>query len=136
MKRILALCLLCFTSVALKAQMTTNIAWRVTVETVSGGATNSVNTNFRYDYGTKKDALKVDGLVLAFNQYKANGGAQDFGGWLKIDVGDRAQAYAAVKQQADNAALVAKLSALLLSNPDLLSASDLTSLNTIAAKAP
>lgn len=37
---------------------------------------------------------------------------------------------------ADNTALLAKLQALLLQNPDLLSASDLTSLNTIAAKAP
>ena len=134
-KLLIAIGLAAFTLSA-QAQTTTNISYRVIVETVTAGVTNSVTTNFRYDYGTKKDALKVDGFALAFAQYKAAGGAQDFGGWLKIDIGDRAKAYQDAKQASDNAALLAKLQALLTTSPDLLSASDLTSLNTIAAKAP
>lgn len=136
MKRIILIAALALGTISLRAQTTTNIAYRVTVETVTGGVTNNVNTNFRYDAGTAKDATKINGLALAFAQYKANGGAQDFGGWIKIDIGDRSKAYADVKTQADNAALLAKLTSLLTANADLLSGSDLTSLNTIAAKAP
>lgn len=137
MKRILILPLLmafCFTA---KAQTTTNITWRITVETVTAGVTNSVNTNFRYDWGTNtKDGLKIAGLATAFATYRSGGGQNDFGAWLKTDVGDRAKSYSDAKLAADNAALAAKISSLLLSNPDLLSASDLSSLTTIAAKAP
>lgn len=120
-----------------QAQTVTNIAWRITIETGTvGGTTNSVNTNLRLDYGTAKDLTRINGFVYAWNQYKAGGGQSTLGDWLKTDQKDRADSYALVKQQADYLALVAKLSALLLQNPDLLSASDLTSLNTIAAKAP
>lgn len=136
MKTLISILALATSAFIAQAQTTTNLAYRITVETVTAGVTNSVNTNFRYDASGAKDALKINGYALAFAQYKAQGGAQDFGGWLKIDTTDRAQAYAAVKQQADNAALLAKLTALLTANVDLLSAGDLTSLNTIAAKAP
>jgi hypothetical protein len=135
MKTLFAIAMLCF-AVSASAQTSTNIDYRVIVETVSGGATNKVTTNFRYDASNKKDGLKIDGLALAFAQYAAAGGAQDFGGWLKIDTGDRAKAYADAKQASDNAALLAKLTSLLTTNPDLLSNADITSLNTIAAKAP
>lgn len=119
-----------------RAQTTTNIAYRVTVETVTGGVTNSAVTNFRYDASNASDAAKINGFALAFATYRAGGGSKDFGAWLKQDVTDRAKAYADAKAAADNAALLAKISALLLSNPDLLSASDLSNLATIAAKAP
>lgn len=120
-----------------KAQTTTNIAYRITVETVTAGVTNSVNTNFRYDWGVNtKDGLKIAGLASAFATYRAGGGQNDFGQWLKTDIGDRAKAYADVKTAADNAVIAAKIQTLLLSNPDLLSASDLSNLTTIAAKAP
>lgn len=136
MKTLLPLLIFCATVLGAHAQTTTNLAYKITVETVTAGVTNSVNTSFRYDASGKSDATKIDGYALAFAQYRANGGQQDFGGWLKIDTTDRARAYAVAKQQADNAALLAKLTALLTANTDLLSASDLTSLNTIAAKAP
>lgn len=129
--------ILAATALATSAQTVTNIAYRITVETGTVGvSTNSVNTNLRLDYGTSKDLTRINGFVYAWNGYKSGGGANTLGDWLKTDVKDRADSYAAVKQQADNSALVAKLSSLLLQNPDLLSASDLASLNTIAAKAP
>lgn len=137
MKILLSAIVFVFALAAAHAQTVTNIVWRVQVETGTvGGSTNTVTTNFRYDYGTAKDLLKVNGYVYAWNVYKAAGGTNDLNVWIKTDVADRAVSYAQVKQAADNAALLAKLQSLLLSNPDLLSASDLTSLNTIAAKAP
>lgn len=137
MKTILIALSLAASAFIAQAQTVTNIAWRIQVERGTvGGATNTTTTNFRYDYGTSKDLLKINGFVFAHNQYQASGGTNDLNTWLKMDVGDRAKSYADVKSQADYTALVAKLSSLLLQNPDLLSASDLTSLNTIAAKAP
>lgn len=136
MKTILTIGLLAFT-LAAKAQTVTNIAWRVQVETGTvGGTTNTTTTNFRYDYGTAKDLVKINGYVFAWSQYQASGGTNTLNAWIKTDVGDRAKAYGDVKTAADNTALLAKLQALLLQNPDLLSTSDLASLNTIAAKAP
>lgn len=122
-----------------QAQTTTNIAYRITVETVTAGVTNSVNTNYRFDYGVKKDAFRVDGINLAYASYVTAQGTNavlTIGQWLKQQHNVLIDAYASQKQQADNQALLAKLTSLLTSNVDLLSASDLTSLNTIAAKAP
>lgn len=137
MKTVIAIALLSISSLAAFGQTVTNIAWRVQVETGTvGGSTNTVTTNFRYDYGTAKDLLKINGYVFAWNQYQSSGGTNSLSAWLKTDVGDRAKSYADVKTAADNTVLLAKLQSLLLQNPDLLSASDLTSLNTIAAKAP
>lgn len=136
MKILLTLALLTV-ALAANAQTVTNLAYRVTVETGTvGGTTNSVNYNVRLDYGTAKDLTRINGLVYAWNQYQKSGGTNDLGTWLKQDVKDRSDSYATVKQQVDNAALLAKLQSLLLVNPDLLSASDLSSLNTIASKAP
>lgn len=137
MKKVLSIAILAVAMVSATAQTVTNIAWRVQVETGTvGGTTNTTTTNFRYDYGTAKDLIKINGYVFAWSQYQASGGTNTLNSWLKTDVGDRAKAYGDVKTAADNTALLAKLQALLLQNPDLLSASDLTTLNTIAAKAP
>lgn len=137
MKKLFSIGLLLISALATNAQTTTNLAYRVTVETVTAGVTNSVNTNFRYDWGANtKDGLKIAGLAAAFATYRNGGGQSDFGGWLKQDISDRAKSYQDAKQAADNSALVTKLLSLILSNPDLLSASDLSNLNTISAKAP
>lgn len=137
MKKLIALSIFCLGVLTLKAQTVTNIAYRITVETGTvGGSTNSVNTNLRLDYGTNKDLTRINGFVFAWNAYKASGGTNTIGDWLKTDVKDRADAYAATKNVADNAALLARLQTLLMSNPDLLSASDLSNLQAIAAKAP
>lgn len=136
MKILLVLALAAFTFAA-QAQTVTNLAFRITVETGAvGGTTNIVNTNLRLDYGTAKDLTRINGWVYAWNAYKVAGGTNDLGSWLKTDLKDRADSYAATKQAADYAGLVAKLTSLLLQNPDLLSASDLSSLTTIASKAP
>lgn len=137
MNKLIGIAILALTTVVSGAQTVTNIAWRVQVETGTvGGSTNTVTTNFRYDYGNAKDLIKINGYVFAWNQYQASGGTNNLNTWLKTDVGDRAKSYGDVKSAADNAALLAKLQSLLLTNPDLLSASDFTELNTIAAKAP
>lgn len=132
MKTIILIALLAMPCVV-SAQTTTNLQWKVTVETVVAGVTNSSNATLRFDYGNKKDALSVDGLAKAFGNTP---GAADFPAWLKQDVKDRAKAYSDVKLAADNAVLLAKLTTLLQSNPDLLTSGDLSSLATIAAKAP
>lgn len=137
MNKLIGIAILALTTVFSGAQTVTNIAWRVQVETGTvGGSTNTVTTNFRYDYGNAKDLIKINGYVFAWNQYQASGGTNNLNTWLKTDVGDRAKSYGDVKSAADNAALLAKLQSLLLTNPDLLSASDFTELNTIASKAP
>lgn len=137
MKTLIAIAAIAFAALSSQAQTVTNLAFRITVETgVVGGTTNSVNTNLRLDYGTAKDLTRINGWVYAWNAYKVAGGTNDLGSWLKTDLKDRADSYAATKQAADHAGLVAKLTSLLLQNPDLLSASDLSTLATIAAKAP
>lgn len=138
MKLFLTLLLLTLGAALTHAQTTTNLSYRIIVETVSGGVTNTASTtNFRYDYGANtKDGLKIEGLTRAYSVYTSSGGTNSFGLWLKQDVADRAVAYQNAKIAQDNATLLTKLQSLLLSNLDLLSASDITSLNTIAAKAP
>lgn len=134
MKKLLVILALSVTALIAQAQSVTNIVWRVQVETGTvGGTTNTVTTNFRWDYGSAKDLTRVNGYVFAYNNSKSTNTLNQ---WIKADVADRADSYAAVKASADYQSLLAKLSLLLLSNPDLLSASDLSSLNTIAAKAP
>lgn len=124
-----------------KAQTTTNISYVITIETVTAGVTNSLNPiAFRYDYGSKKDAIRIDGFNYAYGQYVATFGTNaptlNFKQWMKQVTQALPEEYARQQQQAANAATLAKLTVLLSSQSDLLSASDLTSLNTIAAKAP
>lgn len=134
MKKLLVLLALVAAAYTTRAQTVTNIVWRVQIETGTvGGTTNTATINFRWDYGTPKDLIRVNGYVFAYNNSKSTNTLER---WIKTDVADRADSYAAVKAQTDYQALLAKISSLLLSNPDLLSASDLSSLNTIAAKAP
>lgn len=136
MKILLVLALAAF-ALAAQAQTVTNLVISFTVETGTvGGSTNSVVTSVRWDYGVPNKQIMIAGLVYAWNQYKLAGGTNTLGEWLKTDVKDRAKSYADAKAQVDYANLVSKLTSLLLQNQDLLSASDLSSLNTIAAKAP
>lgn len=136
MKKLIALALLIL-PLSAAAQTTTNISYVVTVETVSGGVTNSTPTSFRWDWGVgTKDGLKISGVVFGFNGYKSSGGVLAFGPWIKSNINDWGKSYQDAKEVVDNSALVAKLTSLLLQNPDLLTGTDMTNLNTIAAKAP
>lgn len=136
MKKLLTITVSLFALIA-GAQTTTNIAFKITVETVSGGTTNNAVSNFRFDSGgTKADQIRIDGAAMAYATYRSGGGTNAFEVWLKQDVKDRLKEYADAKAHFDNAATAAKISSLLLQNPDLLSASDLSNLATISAKAP
>lgn len=136
MKTLLTILALAAFALTTKAQTTTNIAWRITIETVTAGVTNSVNTNFRWDASVKKDALKIDGVAYYFGQYVAGGGTDTFGQWLRTDVNDRAKTYSDAKVAADNAVIAAKIQTLLTSQSDLLSTAQLNQLAAIAALLP
>lgn len=136
MKTLLTILALAACSFVARAQTTTNIAWRITIETVTSGVTNSVNTNFRWDASVKKDALKIDGMAYYFGQYVQGGGTDTFGQWLRTDTNDRAKVYADAKQAVDNAALAATLHIILTTQSDLLTVSEKNQLLAIAAKLP
>lgn len=140
MKTLIAILTLAASAFVSKAQTTTNIAIRFTVETVTAGVTNSTPTNFRWDYGNKKEALRVDGLNFAYSHYVSTFGTNaptlNFNQWMKANYTDFVQGYASQKQQADNVIILQKLTVLLNGNTDLLTQSDLNNLATIAAKAP
>lgn len=140
MKSLLTIALLALALTA-QAQTTTNLAIRVQVESITGGTTNTTSTNWRLDYGNKNDALRVDGFNFAYASYAAalptNQVAVAPGVFFKQNlVKPLLDNYAQQKQAADNAVLLQKLTSLLTVNSDQLTAGDLTSLNTIAAKAP
>ena len=120
-----------------KAQAVTNVDIRVTTTVVvTGVSTNQSQSTLSLSAtGGKKDQNRIAGWIYAFNAYRAGGGVLAFDAWIKQDIADRADSYAAAKSQVDNAVLAQKLQ-YLLANPDLLSGSDLSSLTTIAAKAP
>lgn len=134
---ILALTAAAFTS---QGQTTTNLDYRLQVETVTAGVTNKTTTNWRYDYGAKKDATRIEGANWAYAAYVTrlgtNGTPLAFGLWLKRQHTVLLDSYSDQKQAADNRVLLQKLTSLLTANSDLLTAGDLSSLSTIAAKAP
>lgn len=141
MNKLIALALLLASAFVAQAQTTTNLSYVITVETVTGGVTNLLNpVTLRYDYGNKKDSLRIDGFNFAYGAYAATFGtntpALNFKQWLKRQEQSLPDNYAAQKQAADNAATLAKLTVLLTSQSDLLSTADLNNLTTIAAKAP
>lgn len=140
MKTILAILALAAAVFTVQAQTTTNLDFRLQVETVTAGVTNKTTTNWRFDYGTKKDATRVDGANFAYAAYVTslgtNGVPLAFGPWWKRQDIALVDNYAQQKQQADNTVLLQKLTSLLTSNSDLLSNADLNNLATIAAKAP
>lgn len=132
MKTILAVIALAVCSLVAQAQTTTNLIFRVQEQHVNGAVSNIVDTaNYTWTYTVKKEGLKIDGF-----RHGALGSPLTFVLWIKQDINDRAKAYADAKQAVDNAALLAKLQSLLGPNVDLLTAQDLSDLNTIANKAP
>lgn len=103
--------------------------------------TNTVSTNWRFDWvDGSKDGNRINGISFAYKVYtnslSTNDTALAIGPWLKRQHMVLIDDYAAQKQNADNAATLAKLTSLLTSNGDLLSKSDLSTLQSIAAKAP
>lgn len=139
MKTILSLILSLAFFQTLHAQSTTNIITRWTLEVITGGITNSQQLNLRWDYGTKREALLIDGLNFAYSSYLASQATNtpaSFHQWLRANYLSHVKNYADQKQDADNRETLRKLTILLTAESDLLSNADLNNLATIAAKAP
>lgn len=141
MNKLLLIALLTAGAFVANAQTTTNVIFTITQEKVSGGATNATTLSFSFDQSSKKGIARVDGLNFAYGTYAATFGTNvvtdNFKQWLKNEViTPITDNYSQQKQQADNAALLQKLTSLLTANIDLLTAGDLSNLQAVAAKAP
>lgn len=71
------LLVLLLSSAAALAQ-TTNLAFRVSVETVNGGVTNTVNSTIRLDFGNEKEAFTINGFADVYNKAVASGETNTF----------------------------------------------------------
>ena len=128
-------------ALTLRAQTTTNIAYRIQVETVTAGVTNTVNTAWRFDaLGTKRDQVNLNGILYAYGVYCASLAEGEtplsLGLWLKRQHFALIENYANQKQAADNSVIAQKIATLLIANSDLLSNADMNNLQQIAAKLP
>lgn len=122
------------------AQSTTNLTYRIQVESVTAGVTNTTTTNWRYDAGgTKKDTNRLAGVHYAYGVYLATVGTNTplaMGVWLKNAHVMLIDDYATQKVTADNAAIATKIQTLLTTQSDLLSTAQLNQLAAIAALLP
>lgn len=102
------------------AQSVTNIAFRITVETISGGVTNSVNANYRLEgAGSESDVFGVNGLVAAWDLNRvANGdNAPTFPVFLRQEIRDQVvRPYAKVVQDDAKKALAVDKVPLIIAN--------------------
>lgn len=73
-------------SLSASAQSTTNLAYRVTIEVVTAGVTNSTQSIIRLDDGTKREKFLIAGVISA---YEKSGSTNTFLNWLKTDIKDR-----------------------------------------------
>lgn len=114
---------------------TTNLDFKVTA-TVPGVSTNSSTLTLLT--ATGKDKVRIDGLAFVYAVARAGGYTNTLDTWLaKVWCKDNADIAARVKLAADaTPTLLPKLTDLLLNNYDLLSAGDISSLTSIAAKSP
>ena len=120
-----------------RAQTTTNIQVKVTVTvTVAGVSTNSSNSTMTLDPATPKDLLRINGASFSYYQARANGFTNTLDFFLaKQEFSDVLKADSDALNRANNTVTLGKITTLLTTQLDLLSASDLSSLTTIAAKA-
>lgn len=132
MKKLITIALLAASAFVAQAQ--TNIAYRITV--------NGQNTSWSYDSGgTKKDQARIAGIIYAYGVYtnslftaSPTNTPLAIGPWLKQQHTVLIDSYCNQKQAADNAAILANITALLTVNTDKLLASDLSALAAIAEK--
>ena len=139
MKKLLLISLLAL-PITVAAQSTTNVTYRIQVESVTAGVTNTVAQNWRFDAGgSGRDKARLAGLHFAYGNYVNAQGTNtvlNFGPWLRQQHTALVDDYANQKQAADNTTLAQKIATLLTSQSDLLSNADINNLNTIAAKLP
>lgn len=135
----LTLALLCLPFTG-QAQTVTNVTIKVTVDVINTGvSTNSVNSTLKFDSANKNDLLRNQGWAFAYGAYVTAQGTNTpvaFENYVKQQVKALSDNYAGQVQQAQNAATLTALTKLLTLNFDLLSISDISNLQTIAAKAP
>lgn len=136
MNKILILALI-LGSLSCGAQTVTNLAIRVTTTTiVTGVSTNTAQTTLNLDSGTAKEKIMIDGAAWMYGKARANGETNTFDNWLaKTRIKDEFKSDADAFNRAQNDLILQKLTTLLTTQLDLLSAQDLSSLNTIASKA-
>lgn len=133
---LLTLLLGCFTA---QAQLVTNFAVRVTVDIVNTGvSTNTAQTTLNIKPDTSaKDKVLSDGLVWFYNKQKATGETNELSFWsARVHLKDKLKETADMKAREESSITLEKISRLLSTDIDLLTTSDLSQLNTIAAKAP
>jgi hypothetical protein len=103
-----------------EAQTVTNIAFRVTVETVTAGVTNSVNSTVRYEgAGSEQDVFAVNGLAVAYaKNVEANGvNAPTFPVFLRQDIRDQVvRPYSKAAQDAAKKALAVDTIPTIIAN--------------------
>lgn len=135
MKAILLLLLL---TLSASAQLVTNIAVRVTADVVNiGVSTNSTQTTLNLKADIAKDRVLIDGVAWDYFSARSNGQTNSFDFYLaRVKIKDDFKITADAKNRAESAATLEKLTRLLTTEIDLLTAGDLSSLSTIAAKAP
>ena len=136
MKRLLLFTLLTL-SFSASAQTVTNISCRITTTTiVTGVSTNTAQTTVNLDVANAKEKAMIDGAAFMYAAARVNGETATFDSWLsKTHWKDQLKADSDAYNRTQNQAILDKLATLLTTQIDLLSASDLSSLNTIAAKA-
>lgn len=116
------------------AQLTTNIAVRVTV-TVPTVSTQQTTLNL--DYAVAKEKVLIEGAIADYAVAKANGQTNTIDFYLaRVRVKDDFKALADAYNRSKAAVTLAKITQLLTTDIDLLTASDLNNLATIANKAP
>ncbi len=141
MKHLLSfLTFLTFAAVA-AAQTTTNIAVRVTVETITGGVTNAANAIARYDYGSSTaDTLTVDGLALSYaDNVRVNGvNAPLFPAFIRQEIKDlfRSQYLKPAADAQKRATAVQNVPTIIANQWENLTVAQKSQLQAIAAAFP
>lgn len=119
-----------------RAADTTNIIFKVTVERVISGVTNSANTSFNVvPTGSQKDVARVNGLAWQYASARALGETNSFDNWIsKTQLKDwttiLGDAYNRSIQQSTAEKLTLGLSTGAYSDADV------ATLTTISLKAP
>ncbi len=128
-------------SYSASAQSITNVAFRVTVETVTAGVTNSVQSTLRLEgAGSEPDVFGVNGLLTAYAQNVAANGenAPSIQNFLRQEIRDQVvKPYSKVAQGAAKQSLaVDKIPTIIANQWENLTTQQKNQLAAIAAAFP
>jgi hypothetical protein len=103
---------------------------------VANVSTNIASSVMTLDPATPKDLLRINGASFSYYQARANGYTNTLDFYLaKQEFSDVLKADSDAYNRSQNTVTLGKITTLLTTQLDLLSAGDLASLSTIAAKA-